>query len=74
MHSRLQRDYCTDHHHDEDDDDDDDEEDDDDEDDDDDYARSTADKGRGPKKKYVFLMVFCQTPPRTPPPVWSFYG
>ena len=43
MHSRLQRDYCTDHHHDEDDDDDDDA-DDDDEDDDDDYARSTADK------------------------------
>ena len=43
MHSRLQRDYCTDHHHDRDDDDDD-EDDDDDDDDDDDYARSTADR------------------------------
>ena len=41
MHSRLQRDYCTDHHDDEDDDDDDD---DDEDDDDDDYARSTADR------------------------------
>ena len=44
MHSRLQRDYCTDHHHDEDDDDNDEDDDDDDDDDDDgDYARSTAD-------------------------------
>ena len=43
MHSRLQRDYCTDHHHDEDDDDDDDADVDDDG-DDGDYARSTADK------------------------------
>ena len=41
MHSRLQRDYCTDHHDDEDDDDDDD---DDEDDDDNDYARSTADR------------------------------
>ena len=40
MHSRLQRDYCTDHHDEDDDDDDDDDEDD----DDDDYARSTADR------------------------------
>ena len=29
----------------------------------------------GVQKKNVFFMVFCQTPPRTPPPpVWSFYG
>ena len=41
MHSRLQRDYCTDHHDDEDDDDD---NDDDEDDDDNDYARSTADR------------------------------
>ena len=27
-----------------------------------------VDKGRVPKKKPVFFMVFCQTPPRTPPP------
>ena len=32
------------------------------------WGGKNNDLGKGSEKKSVFLMVFCQTPPRTPPP------